>query len=260
MRTTKPTKVTKATKAPKAKTLLKRLERAYGVRKWRSFGKAVDLLVETILSQNTNDANSSAGYRRLRRRFRTWNRVADAPVCEVEECIRVSGLSRIKAPRIQRILQEIRASRGKIDLEFLKSATPRQAYDYLTGFNGVGPKTAQCVLLFAFGMPVFPVDTHIFRIARRLGLLPRRATAANAHEVLTPLIAPEDRYAMHILLIAHGRRTCRARGPLCEWCCLLDLCPHGRVAARKMPPGDQSPRRAMKRTTPPGPRGARRGG
>lgn len=210
------------------KELLARLELAYGRQRWECSGKAVDLLVGTILSQNTSDANSSAGYRQLRRSFRSWNRVADAPVEDVQRCIRVSGLANIKAPRIQRILREIRTDRGSINLEFLRLLPPEEALAYLMRFNGVGPKTAHCVLLFSFGMPVFPVDTHIFRIAGRLGLLPRGATAESAHGTLTRLIAPEDRYAMHILLIQHGRRTCRARSPLCQWCCLPDMCPHGR--------------------------------
>ena len=209
------------------KRILRRLVHDYGPREWKSFGPAAGELVATILSQNTTNHNSGAAYRQLRRRFRSWDRVATAPVEEIERCIRTAGLSRIKAPRIQRILQALRAEHGRADLEFLGTWRPQKAYDYLVQFDGVGPKTANCVLLFSFGMPVFPVDTHIDRIARRLGLLPASVPWARAHEVLTPMIAPKDRYATHVLLIAHGRRTCRARNPRCEWCSLLDLCPHG---------------------------------
>jgi endonuclease-3 len=187
--------------------------------------------VETIHSHNTSAANSTAGFRRLWRKFRSWNRLADAPVERVEKCIRISGLSRIKAPRIQSILRQIRESRGKIDLEFLRGWPARKALEYLMAFKGVGPKTANCVLLFSFGMPLFPVDTHIHRIAIRLGIVPGDADAEEAHELLEPMIRPKDRYPLHILLIEHGRRTCRARDPLCEKCCLREMCP-GRSMSR----------------------------
>ena len=210
------------------KDVLRRLTAAYGAAHWQRWGGAVAILVETILSQNTSAANSTAGYKRLWRRFRSWNKIADAPVDDVEKSIRISGLSRLKAPRIQQILRQIRADRGKIDLEFLKDRPPQEAFDYLMRFDGVGPKTANCVLLFSFGMPLFPVDTHIHRIALRMGWVKRNTTADRTHDLLTPMIAPEDRYAMHILLIVHGRKTCRARNPKCVDCPLLDLCPSGR--------------------------------
>lgn len=212
----------------KLKQILALMERAYGARPWQRWGNGVSVLIETILSQNTSAANSTAGYKRLWRAFRSWNKVADAPVEQIEKPIRISGLSRIKAPRMQRILQQLRAERGKIDLEFLQGWDPQQAYHYLMQFDGVGPKTANCVLLFSFGMPLFPVDTHIHRITQRLGLIPAKATADQAHDLLAPLIAPGDRYAMHILLIAHGRQVCRARNPQCTSCPLLALCPHAR--------------------------------
>ena len=209
------------------------LERAYGPHPWKRWGRGVDMLVETVLSQNTSAANSVAGFRHLRREFRSWNRVADAPVQQVERCIRISGLSNVKAPRIRRILRQIRAEQGKIDLEFLRRWPPQKAFDYLLNFDGVGPKTANCVLLFSFGMPVFPVDTHIHRIAIRLGIIPPRSSADDAHDLLLPMIAPEHRYPLHVLLIAHGRRICRARTPLCDECCLRVVCPTGRIRHRE---------------------------
>jgi endonuclease-3 len=209
------------------KRILSLLRRSYGGRPWRQWGRGVDLLVETILSQNTSDANSAAGYRRLRRRFRSWNQVADAPAEEVEKCIRISGLSRIKAPRIGRVLRRVREDRGRIELEFLKEYGPAAAYEYLMRFDGVGPKTANCVLLFAFGMPVFPVDRHIHRIALRMELVPAGTSVEEAHDLLGPLIAPRERYEMHVLMIKHGRERCRARNPQCGRCALLELCPYG---------------------------------
>jgi endonuclease III len=197
------------------------------------WGDGVSVLVDTILSQNTSNANSDAGYRQLRRRFRSWKQVADAAVEEVERHIRVSGLSRIKAPRIQSILRQIRDDRGKIDLQFLNDMDEQSAYDYLRRFAGVGPKTAHCTLLFAFGKPLFPVDTHIERIAKRLALVDRKANAEKVSEILKPLIAPEDRYEMHVLLIEHGRKTCHARNPKCDQCPLLRICPMGRETVER---------------------------
>ncbi len=216
----------------KLKSILGRLERAYGRRKWKSSGDPLSVLVGTILSQNTNGANSSAGFRKLRDKFATWEQAADAPVRAIRGCIRVSGLSRIKAPRIRSILRRIRTEHGAVSLEFLRSCDPQDAFDYLMKFDGVGPKTAWCVLLFSFGMKVFPVDTHIHRIAGRLGLLGElgmRTSAEKAHEVLAPLIAPDKRYATHVLLIAHGRRTCLARRPRCNQCCILQFCTHAQA-------------------------------
>jgi len=210
------------------RTILRRLRRAYGRRRWKCWGRGLDVLVDTILSQNTSNTNSDAGYRILRRTFPTWTRVMNANVDDVERAIRISGLSRQKAPRIQAILRQIKAAHGKLDLQFFDSLDEQAAYGYLTKFKGVGPKTANCVLLFAFGKPLFPVDTHIHRISRRLKLIGPKATAEQAHDLLKPMIAPQDRYEMHVLLIEHGRKTCRAIHPKCAECVLLDLCPYGK--------------------------------
>jgi endonuclease-3 len=212
--------------------ILRRLVRAYGPRPLRTWGRAVPVLVETILSQNTSNRNSQAGYRILRRTFKTWNAVADAPVEAVERAIRISGLSNIKAPRIQSILRQIRDAHGRIELEFLRDKPPADAMAYLRAFKGVGPKTANCVLLFSFGMPLFPVDTHIHRLAIRLGLIPPKATLEQAHDHLAEAIAPAERYPLHILLIEHGRKICKPRNPRCDQCVLLKLCPTGQVRTR----------------------------
>ena len=219
----------------KTKRILALLTSAYGPRQWKCWGRGVDVLVDTILSQNTSDKNSTAGFKQLRRRFRSWNQVADADVNEVERHIRVSGLSKQKAPRIQAILRQIRTEYGKIDLQFLQKLSEQKAYEYLTNFKGVGPKTANCVLLFAFGYGVFPVDTHIHRIARRLELIGARATAEQAHELLQPMIAPRDRYSLHVLLIEHGRKTCKALNPKCQVCVLKRMCPYGQNRLRHLP-------------------------
>jgi endonuclease-3 len=159
--------------------------------------------------------------------------VASAPVEEVERHIRVSGLSNQKAPRIQSILRQIKQRHGKIDLQFLREMDDAAAYEYLMQFNGVGPKTANCTLLFAFGKELFPVDTHIHRIARRLGLIDPKASAEQAHDLLKPLIAPANRYETHVLLIEHGRQTCKAVNPRCDGCVLLRMCPMGLMRVRR---------------------------
>jgi endonuclease-3 len=221
--------VSEPPKPAKMRRILALLEKAYGKRETKCWGSGVDVLIDTILSQNTSAANSDAGYKRLRRQFRSWNQVANASVDDVEKCIRISGLSRIKAPRIQQILREIKSDRGKIDLQFLVGMDDASAHTYLTNFKGIGPKTAACTLLFAFGKSVFPVDTHIHRIARRLELISPKTTAEQAQQILTPTIQPSDRYAMHVLLIQHGRKTCRAINPKCDECVLLKLCPYGKM-------------------------------
>jgi endonuclease-3 len=233
----------------KLKRILKLLTEGYGPRPWKCWGKGVDVLVDTILSQNTSNKNSDAGYRKLRRRFRSWNQVADAPVEEVEKCIRISGLSRIKAPRIQQILRQIKKAQGKIDLQFLNERTDEEAFQYLRSFKGVGPKTAACTLLFAFSKAVFPVDTHIHRIARRLGIVGEKVSAEGAQETLTPLIAPEDRYAMHVLLIEHGRKRCVAINPKCDQCVLRRMCPSARAMAHRSKPRLAAPLAGRVRAT-----------
>lgn len=221
----------------KLRRVLRHLELDFGPRRHRPGRSAAGVLVATILSQNTSGANSGAGFRQLWRRFRSWSAVANAPTGEIERCIRVSGLSRIKAPRIRRILREVRdrGSTGRPSLEFLRDWPDAKAYEYLLGFDGVGPKTAACVLMFAFDKKVFPVDTHVRRIAIRLAVIEEGTSAERAQELLTPLIAPADRYATHVLLIAHGRALCRAASPRCRECSLLAMCPHGKARLGSAP-------------------------
>jgi endonuclease-3 len=204
---------------------LRLLREAYGPAPRDRPDSAVDSLVATILSQNTSRANSEAGFRGLKQGFADWQQVADAAIEEIRRCIQVSGLAGIKAPRIRKILREIARQRGEIDLEFLSDLPAGKAREYLLGFEGIGPKTASCILLFAFEMDVFPVDTHIHRIARRLEWIAPEASAEKTHELLAPHVAPGACYDLHVLLIQHGRQTCKARNPRCRLCCLREHCP-----------------------------------
>ncbi|HXK34839.1 MAG TPA: endonuclease III [Dehalococcoidia bacterium] len=210
--------------------IIARLGDAYGIPDWRPHHDPVSELVLTILSQNTSDANSGRAFARLLQRFPTWDAVIDAPLPELIAAIQPGGLAPTKAPRIQAALRDVRDRAGGFDLSFLADLPLEEARAWLRGLHGVGPKTVACVLMFALGRPAMPVDTHVFRVAMRLGLVPERtATAAmtpeKAHEMLERIVAPEDFYAFHLALIKHGRRTCTAQRPKCPQCVLRDLCP-----------------------------------
>lgn len=208
------------------RAIRERLLREYG-RPPRRRGEPVDVLVGTILSQNTTDRNAHEAMRRLKARFHTWEEAAQAPVEEIVEAIKVAGLANIRGPRIKRILQQIVEREGKASLARLGRLGPEEALRELLSFEGVGPKTARCVLLFAFGVNVFPVDTHILRLSKRLGLVPENCTQERAHEILEPAVPEGAALDLHLNMIAHGRLVCHPRNPECENCVLLDLCPHG---------------------------------
>jgi endonuclease-3 len=204
--------------------IVDRLEAAYGKAVLRTRRPALDELVLTILSQNTSDRNSEHAYARMRERFPTWDDVRDAPETELVEALRPGGLAVQKAPRIQAVLRDL----DRLDLEWLGGVPADEAMRWLVALPGVGPKTASCVLLFSLDVPVMPVDTHIHRIALRVGLVPAGTTADAAHALLTEMTPPDRMLEAHLLLIRHGRTTCTARRPRCEECVLLDLCDYGR--------------------------------
>jgi endonuclease-3 len=208
-------------------TILDRLLAAYGPRAHRSL-PALDELILTVLSQNTSDLNCGRAYGAMRQRYPRWEDVLAAEPAELVEVLRPGGLANQKAPRIQAILARLAASEHGLDLEWLSGLDPTDAMSFLTALPGVGAKTASCVLLFSLDVPVMPVDTHVHRIAVRLGLIGPRVTADAAHPLLTALTPPDRMLEAHLLLIEHGRRTCKARRPLCEQCVLLDLCPFGK--------------------------------
>ncbi len=205
--------------------IVRRLQEAYGAAPWRPHGDPTAELVLTILSQNTSDANSGRAFVRLLARFPDWRAVMEAPPGELVDAIQPGGLAPTKAPRLQAALREIYGRTGGFDLSFLADLPLEEARAWLRTLPGVGPKTAACVLLFSLGMPALPVDTHVHRVAIRLGLVPENMSAERAHEALEGMVAPEDVYDFHVALIKHGRRTCSARRPRCGECALRDLCP-----------------------------------
>ena len=211
---------------PPSKTLQvhQRLLEVYGEPTWRPHLDPVSELVSTILSQNTNDVNRDVAFDRLRARLPTWEQVRDADVEEVIEAIRPAGLANQKGPRIQEALRFITQERGELELDFLADWPIEEAKAWLVSMNGVGPKTAAIVLLFSLGKPAFPVDTHVHRVTKRLGLIGPRVTREKAHDTLEELVPPKDYYAFHLNVIRHGRQVCTSRKPNCPDCLLAELC------------------------------------
>ena len=204
--------------------ILQNLKAVYDVPKPQTGLDPLDVLIETILSQSTTNVNSDRAFENLKRRFPTWDAASRARVTSIEAAIRSGGLARQKSVRIKELLNDIRKRRGSLDLTFLKTAPLEEAKRFLASFKGVGPKTVACTLLFACNRPVFPIDTHIFRIARRLGLIPEECSDEDAHRRMGEMIPRKRYFEAHINLIRHGRQICKARDPLCEQCCLVDYC------------------------------------
>ena len=217
----------------KALAIHARLIAAYGRPVWQVGDDPVSQIVNTILSQSTTDINRDRAYRRLVERFPTWEAVRQAPVGEVQEAIRPAGLSAQRAPRIQETLNYIAEQRGELSLDFLRELPVAEGQAWLTRIKGIGPKTAAIVLLFSLGMPAFPVDTHVQRVCRRLGLAPANAAAPKIEQIIEALMPAETFYPFHLNLIAHGRRVCKAQRPACADCTLNDLCDD--YASRRLP-------------------------
>jgi len=214
--------------APRALKIHERLLEFYGEPMWRNPLPAIDELVSTILSQNTNDLNRDRAFNALRARFGTWEEVRDAMTLDVIEAIRPAGLANQKGPRIQHVLRSITEERGSLDLSFLEKLTVDEARAWLTRFNGVGPKTAAIVLCFSLNKPAFPVDTHIYRVTGRIGLRPEKMTVEQAHPHLESLFPSETYYAAHLNIIRLGREICTARKANCEICPIRKLCDYGK--------------------------------
>ena len=215
----------------KTRAIYDRLVEVYGPRTLRPGRDPLDELILTILSQNTSDRNSGRAYRLLRAKYPTGEQVMSAPLPELYEVIKPAGLGNIKAPRIQNTLHAILERRGELSLDFLDTLTLEEGKRWLTSLDGIGPKTAACVLLFALGKPALPVDTHVHRVSKRLGLIGPSVSAEAAHHLLEAAIPPSEMYDAHMLLIRHGRVTCGALRPRCNACPLSDACPRVGVSA-----------------------------
>ena len=210
----------------RVRAILARLQRQFGELAPPRSVDPLDELILTVLSQHTSDINADRAFRDLRAAFpRGWAQVVRAPDVRVADAIRSGGLANTKAPRIQEILREVRRREGAFDLSSLTEMTDRDARDYLTSLPGIGPKTAAVVLSFALGRDALPVDTHVHRVSRRLGLIPPRTSAERADRLLHALVPDGLRTQLHVALIRLGREICKAPVPRCRQCPLKDLCP-----------------------------------
>jgi endonuclease-3 len=204
--------------------IIQNLKAVYGVPQCEPDLDPLDVLIQTILSQSTTNINSHRAFESLKQRFPDWESARRARVTSIEAAIKSGGLARQKSIRIKQLLNEIYQRRGSLDLSFLVTAPLEEAVEFLSSFKGVGPKTVACTLLFACNRPIFPIDTHIFRIARRLALIPEKCSDEQAHRLMTAMIPPGRFYEVHVNIIRHGRKICRPQNPLCEQCCLVEYC------------------------------------
>jgi endonuclease III len=211
------------------KYVTQNLEAAYGLPHNDETGDPLAELILTILSQATTNQNSNRTFAKLKNRFKDWEAVRRAKPEQIEEAIKLGGLAQVKSVVIKNLLNEIKTRVGKLDLSFLHTTSIEQAREFLTSLKGVGPKTAACVLLFACKQPVFPMDTHIFRIARRLGLISEKGSDEQAHRLMAQLIPAGKHYSLHINMIRHGREICLPRNPKCVQCCLIEHCQYGQA-------------------------------
>jgi endonuclease-3 len=225
----------------------RRLERHFGKRRHTLREEPLGSLIWTVLSQNTTDLTAERAYRNLRRAFPCWPAALEARRGSIEAAIRVSGLARQKARTIQEFLARLEREKGRLSLAFLRRMPADRAMEWLTASPGVGPKTAAVVLLFACGQPVFPVDTHIRRVAGRLGFVPEGTPAHRVQEALAPLVRPSAAAVaqLHLDMIWLGRRICHPRDPECPICPLRDLCRYALRSRRRDPkkrgPGGKIP-------------------
>ena len=215
-----------ATATPRrVRTILNRLRKRFGELDPPRRADPLDELILTVLSQHTSDLNAERAFEQLNAAFPTWRSVVDAPTTAVADAIRSGGLADSKSPRIQAILREVRDREGAFDLTGLRAMSDAEARAYLTSLPGVGPKTAAVVLSFALGRDAIPVDTHVHRVSKRLGLVPTTSSAERADRLLHDLVPDGLRTPLHVALIRLGREICKAPVPRCRQCPLKDLCP-----------------------------------
>ena len=200
------------------------LHKAYGRPRVLRKSDPVDELIRTVLSQNTSDNNSLKAFGILKQSFKSWDKLLKVNARQIARLIRHAGLANIKSKRIKEVLAEIKRREGRISLSSLNKMDIEEASAYLRSLKGIGPKTAACVLLFSFNKPVMPVDTHIFRVTKRLGLIDKELDIKEAHQILTKVVPKHLIYDFHLGIIEHGRRTCKAQNPRCGICLLYGLC------------------------------------
>lgn len=221
------------------RAIRRRLREYYGIPVPKPHHDPVGELVLTVLSQNTNDRNRDVAFSRLEERWSSWEEVRAAPVQEIEAAIAPGGISKVKSGRIKQILDRVATDplpegadpegrwtrRREIDLDWMQHTPLEVSRDYLCTLPGVARKTAACVLLFGYGLPDIPVDTHVGRVGQRLGLFREKAGFEEMHDAIASWTPPELAHEEHVNLIRHGRRTCHKRAPECPVCPLRTICP-----------------------------------
>jgi endonuclease-3 len=217
------------------KKITRLLEERYGRLPRKKWGDPLDVLIQTILSQNTNDRNRDRAYQELKRRFPRWEGVLKAETESIVQAIRSGGLARQKAKRIREILRWIKRHYGRLSLDFFKKMDSEKIRDTLGHRKGVGPKTVHCFLLFGLGREAFPVDTHVLRVGKRLGFIPEGMSAEKAHVWMVPLVPEGKSLSLHLHLIRFGRSICGAKEPRCFICFLRGDC-LGRDRTQFLPP------------------------
>jgi len=219
---------------PEWSSFLKALRNHYGRVARPSRQNALDSLISTILSQSTTDLLSHQTFSSLKSSYPCWGDALRAGPSEIQKRIRRGGLSKQKAQRIYALLSQLEAHFGSPSLKRLDSMPRKQAWEFLLSFEGIGPKTAACVLLFACDRSAFPIDTHVSRVCHRVGLLPKHTATAKDHERMRILIPRKQQYAAHILMVRHGRLLCRPTDPSCWECPVLPWCTYSSPPARKL--------------------------
>lgn len=207
--------------------IVQNLENTFGEPELAKKSDALAMLIKIILSQATTDTNSRRTFENLKKKFKTWEKVSEAQTSEIADAIKLGGLANQKAKVIKDLLTQIKERHGTLSLKFIDKMTDDETRDYLLQFRGIGPKTVACTMLFALHKEVFPLDTHIFRIFKRMGVLSEKITDAKAHKMLDELVPPEKFYSLHVNLIRLGKKICRPREPLCEQCPLIEYCDYG---------------------------------
>jgi endonuclease-3 len=204
--------------------ILQILSKKYAIKKIRPHGDGISELILTILSQNTADRNSGIAFARLMNKFNSWENVSNANTQTIKEQIKIGGMSNLKSKRIKKVLQIIKKNNESYDLSFLKKMNREESLAWLTSLPGVGSKTASCVLLFAYGIQSIPVDTHVGRIVKRIGLVETNLAADDVQIALELLLQKKSYGIFHLNLIEHGRKICHAKKPLCNECVINQFC------------------------------------
>lgn len=209
----------------KIRTVIEKLEEAYGVQRWQNKNRnPLNVLIKTVLSQSTSDWNCDMAWEALKIKYPTWEEVLQLSKSELADTIRSAGLANQKAERILEILQRINHEYGQLNIDFICELPADKVIEIFTKLKGIGIKTISVVLAFACGKDIFPVDTHVHRLCRRFGFVPRNASAEKTHHLMQELVPAGKSYSFHINLLKHGRQICKAQNPVCGKCPVFQWC------------------------------------